>query len=406
MFSNKNILLIIGGGIAAYKSLELIRRLQERGASVQSILTHAATQFITPLSVGCLTADKVHIDLFNREDEQDVGHIRLARECDCIVIAPATADIMAKMATGLANDLASTVLLATDCPILAAPAMNPHMWNHPATKQNIETLKSRGISFVGPEHGEMAEKSETGIGRMSEPEAIADALEQVMSPQSQPLADCHVIVTSGPTIEPIDPVRVIANRSSGKQGHAIAQAAARAGARVTLISGPVSIADPTTVKVIHVETALEMLQAVESSLPADIAILAAAVADWRVESQSSNKVKKIVKGNPPTLTLVENPDILARIGNHPSMRPKLVIGFAAESENLVENAKTKLERKGADWMVANDINPKNEIFGGDSNDVSIVSGKNVDSWPRMGKIQVANRLIEELGKKLKSIRKT
>ncbi|SUA99133.1 DNA/pantothenate metabolism flavoprotein [Pannonibacter phragmitetus] len=400
MTGGKRVLLIIGGGIAAYKSLDLIRRLRERGARVKVVMTAAAQQFITPLAAGALTAEKVYTDLFDREAEQDVGHIRLARDTDLIIVAPATADLMAKMAQGLAGDLASTVLLATNRPVLVAPAMNPAMWAHPATQRNVATLNTDGIAFIGPESGEMAESGEAGLGRMAEPLAIAERalalLEAGSTPQVRPLAGKHVVITSGPTHEPIDPVRYIANRSSGKQGHAIAAAAAEAGARVTLISGPVTLPDPAGVTVIPVETAKEMLAAVEAALPADVAIMAAAVADWRVAQEGSEKIKKDGSGQPPALALVENPDILSTVGHLAGNRPKLVVGFAAETQNLIANAQGKLQRKAADWIVANDVSPATGVMGGDANTVRIVTRDGIEDWPTLGKTEVARRLVERI----------
>ncbi len=400
MLTNKRVVLIISGGIAAYKSLDLIRRLRERGASVRAIMTRGAQQFITPLAVGALTADKVYTELFDREAEQDVGHIRLARDADLIVVAPATADLMAKMAHGLADDLATAVLLATDLPVLIAPAMNPKMWSNPATARNVETLKADGRHFVGPGAGEMAESGEAGLGRMSEPLEIVAAAATLLArgparpdAQERPLAGRRVVITSGPTHEPIDPVRYIANRSSGKQGHAIAAAAAAAGAEVILVSGPVGIPDPKGVSVVHVETAAQMLQAVTDALPADVAIMAAAVADWRVASEGTQKIKKDGSGKPPALALSENPDILATIGHHDSLRPRLLVGFAAETQNLIDNARAKLDRKRADWIVANDVSPETGIMGGDANTVRIVSAEGVEDWPALDKTEVARRLV-------------
>ncbi|WP_026619550.1 phosphopantothenoylcysteine decarboxylase / phosphopantothenate---cysteine ligase [Ensifer sp. WSM1721] len=388
--SGKRILLIISGGIAAYKSLELIRRLREHGAEVRPVMTAAAQQFVTPLAVGALSASHVFIDLFSREDEQDVGHIRLARHCDLVVVAPATADLMAKMANGHADDLASTVLLATDRPVLIAPAMNPKMWMHPATRRNHATLAGDGVRFVGPATGEMAESGEAGEGRMAEPLEIVAAVEAMLS-EARPLAGKKAIVTSGPTHEPIDPVRYIANRSSGKQGHAIAQVLARLGAEVTLVSGPVTIPDPAGVRVIRVERAEEMRDAVLAELPADVAVMVAAVADWRVASAAGNKIKKRPGETPPPLQLAENPDILKTVGHHAS-RPKLVIGFAAETENVAENGRTKLEKKGADYILANDVSPATGIMGGDRNRVKLIGGDGSEDWPEMGKDDVAARL--------------
>ncbi|THK37410.1 bifunctional phosphopantothenoylcysteine decarboxylase/phosphopantothenate--cysteine ligase CoaBC [Ensifer sp. MPMI2T] len=397
--SGKRILLIISGGIAAYKSLDLIRRLRERGAEVRPVMTAAAQEFVTPLAVGALSASHVFTDLFSREDEQDVGHIRLARECDLVVVAPATADLMAKMASGLANDLASTILLATDRPVLLAPAMNPKMWAHPATRRNRKTLSSDGIRFVGPAAGEMAESGEAGEGRMAEPLEIIAAVEELLNGGQKPLAGRKAIVTSGPTHEPIDPVRYIANRSSGKQGHAIAAALAKLGAEVTLVSGPVTIPDPAGVRVIHVERAEEMRDAVLAALPADVAVMVAAVADWRVASAAGNKIKKKPGEAPPPLQLAENPDILKTIGHHPS-RPKLVIGFAAETENVAENGRAKLERKGADYILANDVSPATGIMGGDRNRVKLIGRNGVEDWPDMEKEDVAAKLAARIAEAL------
>ncbi|WP_417667911.1 bifunctional phosphopantothenoylcysteine decarboxylase/phosphopantothenate--cysteine ligase CoaBC [Roseibium sp.] len=404
MLTNKRVVLIISGGIAAYKSLDLIRRLRERGASVHAIMTRGAREFITPLAVGALTAQKVYTDLFDREAEQDVGHIRLARDYDLILIAPATADLVAKMAHGIADDLATAVLLATDNPVLIAPAMNPKMWQNPATRRNVEVLRGDGKHFIGPNSGEMAESGEAGVGRMAEPVEIAEAAEALLSgadnAANKPLSGRHIVITSGPTHEPIDPVRYIANRSSGKQGHAIAAAAVEAGAQVTLVSGPVSVPDPKGVDVVHVETAAQMLDAVTNALPADVAIMAAAVADWRVASEGAQKIKKDGSGKPPALELTENPDILATIGHHETLRPRLLIGFAAETQNLLENAKGKLQRKRADWIVANDVSPETGIMGGDANTVRIVSADGVEDWPDLDKGEVARRLVARIAKAL------
>ena len=404
--SGKRILLIIGGGIAAYKSLDLIRRLRERGAAVRCVMTAAAREFVTPLSVGALTADHVFTELFDRQDEHDVGHIRLSREADIIVVAPATADLMAKLAGGHANDLASTVLLATDRQVLMAPAMNPKMWSHPATRRNRKTLEKDGILFVGPNSGEMAESGEAGPGRMAEPLEIVAAIEAVLDTRPQPLAGKKIIVTSGPTHEPIDPVRYIANRSSGKQGHAIAAALARLGADVRLVSGPVAIPDPAGVKTVHVERAEEMRDAVEQLLPADAAIFVAAVADWRTAEAAGQKIKKVAGKGPPSLKMVENPDILAGVGHH-KKRPWLVVGFAAETENLVKNAEAKLKKKGADFIVANDVSPSGTsaggAMGGDRNRVKIVSRAGVEEWPEMGKEDVAAHLANLIAERLKII---
>ncbi|WP_298984136.1 bifunctional phosphopantothenoylcysteine decarboxylase/phosphopantothenate--cysteine ligase CoaBC [uncultured Roseibium sp.] len=407
MLSGKQIVLIISGGIAAYKSLDLIRRLKERGARVVPVMTRGAQEFITPLSVGALSAEKVFTSLFDREDEHDVGHIRLARDHDMILIAPATADLMAKMAHGIADDLATAVLLATDAPVLVAPAMNPKMWQNAATQRNFKTLKQRGLTFCGPASGEMAERREAGVGRMSEPLEIVAAAEVLLRDMDAkagnlPLTGKHVLITSGPTHEPIDPVRYIANRSSGKQGHALAKAAFAAGARVTLVSGPVTLPDPDNIEIHHVESAAEMLEAVKASLPADIAIMAAAVADWRVTSEGKQKIKKDGSGRPPMLDLAENPDILKTIGHHSDMRPRLLIGFAAETQDLVANARAKLERKNADWIVANDVSPETGIMGGDANTIRLVSKDGVEDWPQMSKSDVAARIIARAGAALTS----
>ena len=398
----KRILLIIGGGIAAYKCLDLIRRLREDGAIVRAVLTGAGAQFVTPLSVGALTNEKVFTGLFDLNDEQEIGHIRLARETDLIIVAPATADLLAKMAGGHANDLATTVLLATDKPVLAAPAMNPRMWLNPATRRNVAQLQRDGIRFVGPTTGEMAERNEAGPGRLAEvPEIIAAARDILRTPVSRstaalaanrPLAGRHVLVTSGPTHEPIDPVRYIANRSSGKQGHAIAKAAAAFGARVTLITGPVALPDPPNTAIVRVETAEEMLRAVEGALPADIAVFAAAVADWRAATEAPHKIKKA--GGKRALELVENRDILAAVGKgEAEHRPALVIGFAAETGDVVAYATAKLKSKGADWIVANDVSPQSGVFGGDSNTVHLVMPSGVEDWPHLSKDEVAERLM-------------
>jgi phosphopantothenoylcysteine decarboxylase/phosphopantothenate--cysteine ligase len=390
------LLLVIGGGIAAYKCLDLIRRARERGYVVRTILTSAAQQFVTPLSVGALSNDKVLTDLFDLDDEREIGHIRLARDCDAIVVAPATADLMARMATGQADDLATAVLLATDKPVLLAPAMNPHMWMHVATQRNAATLRADGLHMIGPMAGEMAERGESGVGRMAEPLAILDALEPLLPAPATTgrLAGRHVLVTAGPTHEPIDPVRFIANRSSGKQGYAIAAAAAAEGARVTLISGPVSIPPPRGVRVVAIETAEQMLMAVRQSLPADVAIFAAAVADWRVASAADEKLKKDGKAKAPKLDLVENPDILKTIAHEAvGVRPSLVVGFAAETERVIEHATAKRKRKGCDWIVANDVSPETGIMGGDRNTVHIVTASGVEHWPDMDKNRVAAALI-------------
>ena len=395
--ATRSVLLIIGGGIAAYKSLDLIRRLKERGLAVRCILTKAAEHFVTPLSAGAIAGERVFTDLFDAGSEFDVGHIRLAREADLIVVAPATADLMAKMAGGLASDLATAVLLATTAKILLAPAMNPRMWSNRATQRNLAQLVADGVALVGPNEGEMAEAGERGIGRMAEPLEIAAAVESLLrasTPQS--LAGRRVLITSGPTHEPIDPVRYIANRSSGKQGHAIAAAAARAGAEVVLVSGPVTLPDPPGVTVVHVETARDMLQAVERALPADVAIFAAAVADWRVANAGEQKIKKKPGQTTPDLSLVENPDILATIAQRKSQRPKLAIGFAAETENVAANAKEKLARKGCDWILANDVSPQTGIMGGDRNTIQLVTPAGIEAWPPQSKEDVATMLIARI----------
>jgi phosphopantothenoylcysteine decarboxylase/phosphopantothenate--cysteine ligase len=399
--SGRHILLIIGGGIAAYKSLDLIRRLRERGASVRAVMTAGAQHFVTPLSVGALTGGKVFTELFDRDAEHDVGHIRLSREADLIVVAPATADLMAKMAGGHADDLATAVLMATDKKVLIAPAMNPRMWDHPATRRNRAALAVDGIRFVGPEKGEMAESGEAGEGRMAEPLAIVVAVENLLKSGPKPLVGRKIVVTSGPTHEPIDPVRYIANRSSGKQGHAIAAALAALGAEVRLVSGPVSIPDPAGVDTVHVESARQMREAVMVALPADAAVMVAAVADWRTAESSDEKIKKAAGAGPPTLKMVENPDILAEVG-HSAKRPRLVIGFAAETQNLLENASAKLKKKGADIIVANDVSEGTGVMGGDLNRVRIVSATGVEEWPELGKQEVAQRLAALVAERLQA----
>jgi phosphopantothenoylcysteine decarboxylase/phosphopantothenate--cysteine ligase len=392
------ILLIIASGIAAYKALDLSRRLRDREIDVRAVMTSGAQEFVTPLSVGALTGGKVFTELFDGEDEHDVGHIRLAREHDLVVVAPATADIMAKMAGGRANDLATAVLLATRSPVLLAPAMNPAMWSHPATKRNVAILQGDGVHFIGPERGEMAEAGEAGTGRMAEPLDIVAAVLDLIGAgaRSTRLAGRRVLITSGPTVESVDPVRYIANRSSGKQGHAIAAAAAADGAAVTLVSGPVHIPDPPGVTVVHVESARDMLAAVEAALPVDVAVMAAAVADWRPAKPSRGKIKKDGSGKVEPLQLVENPDILATIGRHHTLRPTLVIGFAAETADLVKNAKAKLKAKGADWILANDVSEGSGVMGGDDNTVSLVSAAGVEAWPKMTKTDVAAKLVERI----------
>jgi phosphopantothenoylcysteine decarboxylase/phosphopantothenate--cysteine ligase len=397
---DKRILLIIGGGIAAYKCLELIRRARERGFAVRAVMTKAAEAFVTPLSIGALTGDRVFQDLFSLDDEREIGHIRLSRGADIIVVAPATADLMAKMAGGHADDLASAVLMATDKPVLIAPAMNPRMWDHPATRRNRAVLAGDSIHMVGPEKGEMAESGEAGEGRMAEPLVIVAAVEELLDGQPKPLSGRKIVVTSGPTHEPIDPVRYIANRSSGKQGHAIAAALAALGAEVRLVSGPVSIPDPAGVDTVHVESARQMREAVMAALPADAAVMVAAVADWRTAESSGEKIKKAAGAEPPTLKMVENPDILAEVG-HSAKRPRLVIGFAAETQNLLENAGAKLKKKGADIIVANDVSAGTGVMGGDLNRVRIVSATGIEEWPELGKSEVAERLAALVAERLK-----
>ena len=395
----KRVLLIIGGGIAAYKALDLIRRLKERGLAVRCILTKAAQEFITPLSAGALSGERVFTDLFDPGSEFDVGHIRLARETDLVVVAPATADLMAKLAGGHADDLASAVLIATDRTVLLAPAMNPHMWEHKATRRNLARLIDDGVALVGPNAGEMAEAGEAGVGRMAEPLEIAAAALSLIGHGEGALKGKRVIVTSGPTHEPIDPVRYIANRSSGKQGHAIAAAAAEAGADVTLVSGPVNVPDPPGVAVVKITSAQDMLAAVAKALPADVAVFAAAVADWRAAKLQANKIKKGAGGS-PKLALTENPDILATVAHDARMRPRLVIGFAAETEHIIEHAKAKLARKGCDWILANDVSAEGGAMGGDRNTVHLVTARGVESWPPQSKEEVAQALVARIAEAL------
>ena len=396
---SRSVLLIIGGGIAAYKSLELIRGLKKRNIGVTAIMTKSAGEFVTPLSVASLSGNKVYGDLFSLTDEVEMGHIELSRAADLIVAAPATADLLAKMASGLANDLASTALLATDKPVLVAPAMNVRMWQHAATQRNIRILMNDGIHFVGPADGEMA-CGEFGPGRMAEPDDIAAAIEALLSPGHKPLHGKHVLVTAGPTREPIDPVRYISNHSSGKQGYAIAAAAAKLGARVTLVSGPVSLPPPAGVQLVPAMTAHTMLTAVEAALPADIAIFTAAVADWRVAEVAGEKLKKREDGTTPSLAFAENADILKTIATLKQGRPTLVVGFAAETEKVIAHAQAKLARKGCDLIVANDVSADSGVFGGDANTVHLVSPKGVESWPRLSKDEVAARLMKTLAERL------
>ena len=396
MLSNKLILLIISGGIAAYKSLELIRRLADRGATVRCILTKAGAQFVTPLSVSALSGEKVYSDLFDLTDEAEMGHIRLSREADLVVVAPATADIMAKMAAGLAVDLASTALLATDKPVLVAPAMNVEMWAHAATQRNVETLKSDGITIVGPAAGDLA-CGEVGPGRMVEAADLVEAIAAKLAETGLPgLAGRRALVTSGPTREAIDPVRYMSNHSSGKQGHAIAAALAAGGADTTLVTGPTAEPAPAGVAIVNVESARDMLAACQAALPADIAVCAAAVADWRMAEAAGEKIKKN-GGAAPTLNMVENPDILATLSQSGNNRPALVVGFAAETENLVDNASAKRARKQCDWIVANDVAPDSGTFGGDSNTVHLVTAEGIEDWPTLSKQGVAERLVRRIG---------
>jgi len=394
--NRKTVLLIISGGIAAYKVLEVIRRLRDRGVNIRAILTKGGAEFVTPLSVAALTENKVYQDLFSLTDEAEMGHIRLSREADLVLVAPASADILAKMATGQAGDLATTALLATDKPVMIAPAMNVEMWNHPATQANIATLESRGVLRVGPSSGDLA-CGEFGSGRLAEPAEIIASVVDFLAAQDapKPLSGKKAVVTSGPTHEPIDPVRYIANRSSGKQGHAIAEALAQAGADVTLVSGPVTLPDPAGVKVVHIETAREMLGAVQAALPADIAVCAAAVADWRTADEAGQKLKKDGSGVIPDLKLSENPDILATISKVGPLRPGLVIGFAAETENVTAHARAKRLRKGCDWILANDVATSTGTFGGDDNEICLISGADEtadECWERQSKTGVARAL--------------
>lgn len=395
--AGKAVLLIIGGGIAAYKAHELVRLLKTRGARVRIILTRAAEEFVTPLSLASLAGEKVYTALFSLTDEVEMGHIQLSRSADLVVVAPATADLMAKMAHGLADDLASTALLATDKPVLVAPAMNVRMWRHPATHQNVETLRRNGIAFVGPTDGEMA-CGEFGPGRMAEPGDILTTIVAMLTPKAQSLAGRRVVITAGPTREPIDPVRFISNHSSGKQGYAIAEAAAELGAETILISGPVSLPPPPGLRLVSIETAQDMLVACKKEMPADIAIFTAAVADWRVKTQAREKLKKTEAG-PPSLVLSENPDILASISRSRA-RPEIVVGFAAETEKITEHAVQKLKRKGCDMIVANDVSQPTGVFGGDRNTVHLVTPEGIESWPEMSKQDVGRKLMERLAQML------
>lgn len=393
MLNGRRVLLIIGGGIAAYKSLDLIRRLQDRGAKVVPVMTRAAEEFVTPLSVAALSGSKVYRELFDLTDEAEMGHIQLSRAADLVVVAPATADLMAKMSHGVAGDLASTLLMATDKRVLIAPAMNVRMWDHAATQRNLETLTGDGILVVGPDSGNMA-CGEYGPGRMAEVSEIVATVEDALL--NGPLKGKHVLVTSGPTHEPIDPVRYIANRSSGAQGGAIAQALVGLGARVTFVSGPASAPMPEGVDLVRVETAAEMLAAVERGLPADAAVFAAAVADWRVEGAPDSKIKKDGTGKLPVLEFAENPDILATVSKMTEGRPELVVGFAAETDHVIDHATAKRLRKGCDWIVANDVSPETGIMGGSENDVTLIDHNGAEDWPRMGKQAVADRLAAKI----------
>lgn len=394
MLNGKRILLIVSGGIAAYKCPDLVRRLRDRGYRVRCLLTKSAGQFVTPLTLQSVSEEKVFQDLFSLTDENEMGHIRLSRESDLILIAPATANIIAKMAHGLADDLATTALLASDKPVVIAPAMNHRMWDHPATQENLATLQSRGVRVIGPDEGAMA-CAEYGIGRMSEPLQIAEAVGSFLS-QSLPLSGKHALVTSGPTFEAIDPVRFIGNRSSGKQGHAIAQALAALGCKITLVSGPTQQPDPVGVDVIHVEAARDMLKACQAALPADIAVCAAAVSDWRVAEEQSSKIKKAPGSSPPQLELTENPDILASLSQAGDKRPALVVGFAAETENVISNATEKRLRKKCDWIVANDVSPETGVFNGDDNRVHLITDTGSEDWPEMSKSSVGEMLGQKI----------
>ena len=396
--NGRSVLLVITGGIAAFKAIELVRLLRKAGTSVTCVLTEAATQFVTPLSLQAVSENKVYSALFSLTDESEMGHIQLSRAADLVVVAPATANFLAKMAAGIADDLASTVLLATDKPVLVAPAMNVRMWQHAATQANMATLAARGIAVIGPDDGAMA-CNEFGPGRLSEPPAIVAAIQTALT-APRPLAGKHVLVTSGPTHEPIDPVRYIANRSSGRQGHAIAGALAALGARVTLVSGPVNMPTPPGVDLRKVETAAEMLAACQTALPADAAVFAAAVADWRVANAADLKLKKTPDGAPPALTQVPKPDILATVYAPGPRRPRLVVGFAAETHDLRQHAEDKRRRKGCDWIVANDVSPATGIMGGLENEVHLITEAGIEDWPRLGKDEVAARLANRIAEAL------
>lgn len=397
MLTGKRILLIIGGGIAAYKALELIRLVRKSGAAVTPVLTRAGSEFVTALSVAALAGERVHTELFDLTNEAEMGHIQLSRVADLLVVAPATADLMAKMAQGRADDLASTLLLATDTPVLVAPAMNVRMWQHPATQRNIKTLQGDGVRFVGPDEGDMA-CGEYGPGRLAEPDAILAAIAAALS--GGPLAGRHVLVTSGPTHEPIDPVRYIANRSSGAQGTAIAAALRDLGARVTFVTGPAAVPAPQGVQVVRVETARQMMDAVEAALPADAAVMAAAVADWRVANESGSKIKKVAGVAAPSIEFAENPDILKAVAQSLQRRPRLVVGFAAETDQVLAHAQAKRARKGCDWIVANDVSPGTGIMGGAENAVTLITAAGVEEWPRLPKDEVARRLAQRIAEAL------
>ena len=400
MLANKRILLIVAGGIAAYKTPDLVRRLRERGATVRCILTSSGAQFVSPLTLGAISEDRVYDNLLSLTDEYEMGHINLSRQADALLVAPATANLLAKMAQGLADDLATTVLLATDKPVLAAPAMNVQMWNHPATQVNLNTLASRGVKLIGPNEGDMA-CGEYGMGRMSEPLEITTTLEDFFAANKR-LAGRRALVTSGPTYEPIDPVRYIANRSSGKQGHAIARALSHLGTKTTLVTGPTQQPDPPGVQVVHVESARQMLAACEAALPADIAVCAAAVADWRIDTEANQKLKKESGSHPPSLVMVENPDILQSLSNTKTTRPDLVIGFAAETQNVIANAQSKLAQKGCDWIIANNVSPGTGTFAGEANTVHLVTSEGVEDWPRLSKVEIGRRLADRIADTLET----
>ncbi len=405
MLSGKRVLFIVSGGIAAYKCLEVIRRLRDHGIAVRCILTKGGSRFITPLSLAAISGDRVFDDLFSLNDENEIGHIRLAREADLIIVTPASADIMAKMAHGLADDLATTTLLATDKPVLIAPAMNSRMWEHPATRANVTILEARGIMTVGPGVGEMAESNEAGEGRLADPVEIVKSVVLCLEGNSSTngrLSGIKGLVTSGPTFEPIDPVRYIANRSSGKQGHAIAKALSDLGADISLVTGPTQLAEPAGVRVTHIETARQMLEACEATLPVEIAVCAAAVGDWRVNETVKNKIKKSGGNTLPNLELTENPDILASL-SQADPRPKLVVGFAAETEQVVENAIAKRLKKKCDWILANDVSPATGTFGGDKNTLHLITSDGVEDWPRISKQAAADTLANRIADKLEQL---